>query len=132
MPGTTRCADRAAAERALREDQRVFDAVVQTQRFLAREWVPAADEREHRLLHPRDDDDLRIDMADDRGVRVLASRRRRSLLGRGRLSGHEDASAGLEPALKALCGEAERAVRGGINIIILSYRNAGSDRIPTS
>jgi glutamate synthase (NADPH/NADH) large chain len=39
-------------------------------------------------------------------------------------------AAGLEPALKALCGEAERAVRDGINIIILSDRNAGSDRIP--
>src|SRR6516164_5665969 len=39
-------------------------------------------------------------------------------------------AAGLEPALKALCGEAERAVQDGINIIILSDRNAGSDRIP--
>jgi glutamate synthase (NADPH/NADH) large chain len=37
---------------------------------------------------------------------------------------------GLEPALKALCGEADQAVRDGINIIILSDRNAGSDRIP--
>jgi glutamate synthase (NADPH/NADH) large chain len=39
-------------------------------------------------------------------------------------------AAGLGPALKALCGEAEQAVRDGINIIILSDRNAGSDRIP--
>ena len=37
---------------------------------------------------------------------------------------------GLEGALKNLCAEAEQAVRDGINIIILSDRNAGSDRVP--
>jgi glutamate synthase (NADPH) large chain len=39
-------------------------------------------------------------------------------------------AAGLGPALADLCNEAERAVRDGINIIILSDRHAGSDRIP--
>src|SRR6266852_3650016 len=39
-------------------------------------------------------------------------------------------AAGLAPALADLCEQAERAVRDGINIIILSDRNAGSDRIP--
>src|SRR5579871_3132718 len=39
-------------------------------------------------------------------------------------------AAGLAPALANLCAEAEKAVRDGINIIILSDRNAGSDRIP--
>src|SRR5499433_1299817 len=38
--------------------------------------------------------------------------------------------AGLAPALADLCERAEMAVRDGINIIILSDRNAGSDRIP--
>ena len=37
---------------------------------------------------------------------------------------------GLGPALEALCAEAERAVRAGINIIILSDRAAGTDRVP--
>jgi glutamate synthase (NADPH/NADH) large chain len=37
---------------------------------------------------------------------------------------------GMEPALTDLCGQAENAVREGINIIILSDRAAGSDRIP--
>ena len=36
----------------------------------------------------------------------------------------------LMPALESLCFDAERAVRAGINIIILSDRAAGSDRIP--
>jgi glutamate synthase (NADPH) large chain len=39
-------------------------------------------------------------------------------------------AAELAPALADLCERAERAVRDGINIIILSDRNAGSDRIP--
>jgi glutamate synthase (NADPH) large chain len=39
-------------------------------------------------------------------------------------------AAGLAPALSDLCNQAESAVRDGINIIILSDRNAGSDRIP--
>src|SRR5215470_17437804 len=37
---------------------------------------------------------------------------------------------GLQPAIDGLCNQAERAVRDGINIIILSDRHAGSDRIP--
>ncbi len=37
---------------------------------------------------------------------------------------------GLAPALDALCAEAENAVRDGINIIILSDRAAGTDRVP--
>ena len=37
---------------------------------------------------------------------------------------------GLEPALDALCAQAEKAVRDGINIIILSDRKAGTDRMP--
>jgi glutamate synthase (NADPH/NADH) large chain len=37
---------------------------------------------------------------------------------------------GLTPALEALCRQAEQAVKDGINIIILSDRAAGSDRIP--
>src|SRR6202030_4409034 len=37
---------------------------------------------------------------------------------------------GLAPALADLCQQAETAVRDGINIIILSDRSAGSDRIP--
>src|SRR5215211_7172593 len=39
-------------------------------------------------------------------------------------------AAGLAPALDALCVRAEAAVREGINIIILSDRRAGADRIP--
>jgi glutamate synthase (NADPH/NADH) large chain len=42
----------------------------------------------------------------------------------------DQGAAGLAPALADLCAQAERAVRDGINIIILSDRNAGSDRIP--
>src|SRR3954468_663658 len=38
--------------------------------------------------------------------------------------------AGLKDALDALCVRAEAAVREGINIIILSDRRAGADRIP--
>lgn len=37
---------------------------------------------------------------------------------------------GLASALDALCAEAEKAVRAGINIIILSDRKAGNDRVP--
>ena len=36
----------------------------------------------------------------------------------------------MEPALDALCAQAEQAVRDGINIIILTDRRAGIDRIP--
>ena len=36
----------------------------------------------------------------------------------------------LEQVLDELCGRAEGAVREGVNIIILSDRMAGSDRIP--
>ena len=39
-------------------------------------------------------------------------------------------AAGLEPVLDELCARAEAAVREGVNIIILSDRMAGSDRIP--
>ena len=39
-------------------------------------------------------------------------------------------AAGMEQAIAALCAQAERAVRDGINIIILSDRKAGADRIP--
>src|SRR5438067_11360583 len=42
----------------------------------------------------------------------------------------EERSAGLKEALDALCARAEAAVREGINIIILSDRRAGADRIP--
>ena len=42
----------------------------------------------------------------------------------------EHGAAGLEAALDALCARAEAAVRDGINIIILSDRRAGADRIP--
>jgi len=42
----------------------------------------------------------------------------------------EQGAAGLQPALDALCAEAEQAVRAGVNIIILSDRLAGSDRVP--
>ena len=42
----------------------------------------------------------------------------------------EHGAAGMEPALDALCAQAEQAVRDGINIIILSDRRAGTDRIP--
>src|SRR5258707_1711863 len=37
---------------------------------------------------------------------------------------------GLPHAIDDLCNQAEKAVRDGINIIILSDRHAGSDRIP--
>jgi glutamate synthase (NADPH/NADH) large chain len=37
---------------------------------------------------------------------------------------------GMEGAIDVLCGKAEEAVRDGINIIILSDRRAGADRIP--
>jgi glutamate synthase (NADPH/NADH) large chain len=42
----------------------------------------------------------------------------------------EHEAAGLKDALDALCVRAEAAVREGINIIILSDRRAGADRIP--
>jgi glutamate synthase (NADPH/NADH) large chain len=42
----------------------------------------------------------------------------------------EAGAAGMPLALKGLCASAEGAVRDGINIIILSDRAAGSDRIP--
>jgi glutamate synthase (NADPH/NADH) large chain len=44
----------------------------------------------------------------------------------------EHGAAGMEKALDALCAQAERAVRDGINIIILSDRKAGTDRVPMS
>jgi glutamate synthase (NADPH/NADH) large chain len=39
-------------------------------------------------------------------------------------------AAGMEQVLEELCGRAEAAVREGVNIIILSDRAAGADRIP--
>jgi glutamate synthase (NADPH/NADH) large chain len=42
----------------------------------------------------------------------------------------EAGAAGLKDALDILCARAEAAVREGINIIILSDRRAGADRIP--
>jgi glutamate synthase (NADPH/NADH) large chain len=39
-------------------------------------------------------------------------------------------AAGMEQVLDELCGRAEAAVREGVNIVILSDRMAGSDRIP--
>src|SRR5258708_10179865 len=39
-------------------------------------------------------------------------------------------AAGLEQVLDELCARAEAAVREGVNIIILSDRMAGPDRIP--
>ncbi len=39
-------------------------------------------------------------------------------------------ASGMEQVLEELCGRAEAAVREGVNIIILSDRAAGSDRIP--
>jgi len=39
-------------------------------------------------------------------------------------------AAGLEQVLDELCGRAEAAVREGVNIIILSDRMTGSDRVP--
>ena len=41
-----------------------------------------------------------------------------------------DGAAGMEKAIETLSGQAEKAVRDGINIIILSDRKAGSDRVP--
>ena len=41
-----------------------------------------------------------------------------------------DGAAGMETALAGLCRESDRAVRDGINIIILSDRRAGADRVP--
>jgi len=42
----------------------------------------------------------------------------------------ETGAAGMKDALLALCERAETAVKGGYNIIILSDRRAGPDRIP--
>ena len=42
----------------------------------------------------------------------------------------EAGAAGMEAAVAALSGKAEAAVRDGINIIILSDRRAGGERIP--
>src|SRR6187397_160125 len=42
----------------------------------------------------------------------------------------EQGAAGMKPALASLCERAEAAVKGGYNIIILSDRRAGPDRIP--
>ena len=41
-----------------------------------------------------------------------------------------DGAASMEKAIDALCVQAEKAVRDGINIIILSDRKAGTDRVP--
>ena len=41
----------------------------------------------------------------------------------------EAGAAGMEVAIETLCGQADAAVRDGINIIILSDRRAGADRI---
>src|SRR3954469_6938368 len=41
-----------------------------------------------------------------------------------------DGAAGMETAIDALSAQAEQAVRDGINIIILSDRKAGTDRVP--
>ncbi len=41
----------------------------------------------------------------------------------------EAGTAGMEAAIETLCGQADAAVRDGINIIILSDRRAGADRI---
>ena len=42
----------------------------------------------------------------------------------------ESGAAGMQEAIAALCSQADVAVRDGINIIILSDRRAGADRIP--
>ena len=42
----------------------------------------------------------------------------------------ETGAAGMESAIEELCAKAEAAVRAGVNIIILSDRRAGADRIP--
>src|SRR5690242_14847513 len=42
----------------------------------------------------------------------------------------ESGTAGMETAIGELCTKAEAAVRDGVNIIILSDRRAGADRIP--
>src|SRR5206468_10736525 len=42
----------------------------------------------------------------------------------------EQGAAGMKEALAKLCERAESAVRGGYNIIVLSDRQAGPDRIP--
>jgi glutamate synthase (NADPH) large chain len=42
----------------------------------------------------------------------------------------ETGAAGMAEAIEGLCGRAEIAVRDGVNIIILSDRRAGADRIP--
>jgi glutamate synthase (NADPH) large chain len=42
----------------------------------------------------------------------------------------EQGASGMEGALERLCGRAEAAVHGGYNIIILSDRQVGPDRIP--
>src|SRR6266511_904587 len=42
----------------------------------------------------------------------------------------EQGAAGMKEALARLCERAESAVRGGYNIIVLSDRQAGPDRIP--
>jgi glutamate synthase domain-containing protein 2/glutamate synthase domain-containing protein 1/glutamate synthase domain-containing protein 3 len=42
----------------------------------------------------------------------------------------EAGAAGMEDAIAALCTKADEAVRDGINIIIISDRRAGADRIP--
>jgi glutamate synthase (NADPH) large chain len=42
----------------------------------------------------------------------------------------ESDAAGMETAIDELCDQAEAAVRDGVNIIILSDRRAGADRIP--
>ena len=42
----------------------------------------------------------------------------------------ETGAAGMEDAITALCTKADEAVRDGINIIVVSDRRAGADRIP--
>jgi glutamate synthase (NADPH/NADH) large chain len=42
----------------------------------------------------------------------------------------ENGASGMKEALDGLCGSAEKAVRAGVNIIILSDRHVGPERVP--
>lgn len=45
---------------------------------------------------------------------------------------YTDGPEGMEKALNFFCSQAEEASRGGYQLIILSDRNAGPDRVPVS
>ena len=70
------------------------------------------------------------DLEKIRAISSVGDNHFKSMHARHHLARRVTAPQVLEGALDALCAQAEKAVRDGINIIILSDRKAGTDRIP--